>query len=117
MPEEPFQLPSLNYKRPLSRSSWSPGQHKDEDTSGLEVLENFINVEEDKLFQPVEPIWRQEAIVLGQSSAPLIFTFILQYSLTVSSVFIVGNIGKVELAAVSLASSMLPLDPLEIALF
>ncbi|KAF2188268.1 MATE efflux family protein [Zopfia rhizophila CBS 207.26] len=48
--------------------------------------------------------WRREAKVLTKSSAPLILTFLLQYSLPVASVFTVGHIGKVELGAVSLAS-------------
>lgn len=41
---------------------------------------------------------------LTQYSVPLIITFLLQYSLTVASVFSVGQLGKSELAAVSLAS-------------
>jgi len=50
--------------------------------------------------------WQRETKVLLKSSAPLILTFLLQYSLPVASVFTVGHIGKVELGAVSLASSM-----------
>ena len=49
--------------------------------------------------------WQREAKVLTRSSAPLILTFMLQYSLPVASIFTVGHIGKVELGAVSLASS------------
>lgn len=48
--------------------------------------------------------WQREAKVLTRSSAPLILTFLLQYSLPVASIFTVGHIGKVELGAVSLAS-------------
>ncbi|KAK2783574.1 hypothetical protein FQN52_009578 [Onygenales sp. PD_12] len=48
--------------------------------------------------------WRREAIVLTKYTAPLMLTFILQYSLTVASIFTVGHLGTVELAAVSLAS-------------
>lgn len=48
--------------------------------------------------------WRREAKVLTKSSAPLILTFLLQYSLPVASIFTVGHIGKIELGAVSLAS-------------
>lgn len=47
---------------------------------------------------------QQEARILVQTSAPLILAFLLQYSLTVASIFVVGHIGEVELAAVSLAS-------------
>jgi MATE family multidrug resistance protein len=48
--------------------------------------------------------WQREAKVLSKSSAPLILTFLLQYSLPVASIFTVGHIGKIELGAVSLAS-------------
>lgn len=39
-----------------------------------------------------------------KSSLPLIATFVLQYSLTVASVYAVGNLGSAELAAVSLSN-------------
>ncbi|KAF9694449.1 hypothetical protein EKO04_007465 [Ascochyta lentis] len=48
--------------------------------------------------------WKRETKVLTKSSAPLILTFLLQYSLPVASIFTVGHIGKTELGAVSLAS-------------
>ncbi|ODV98239.1 hypothetical protein PACTADRAFT_725 [Pachysolen tannophilus NRRL Y-2460] len=47
---------------------------------------------------------RQEIYAISKSSLPLIVTFLLQYSLTVVSIFSVGHIGKTELAAVSLAT-------------
>lgn len=47
---------------------------------------------------------RTEVKVLFQYSIPLIVTFLLQYSLTVASVFSVGRLGLNELAAVSLSS-------------
>ncbi|KAL7267995.1 ethionine resistance protein [Rhizina undulata] len=47
---------------------------------------------------------RREAKVLLTYSAPLVVTFLLQYSLVIASVFSAGNLGKDELAAVSLAS-------------
>jgi len=52
----------------------------------------------------IHATWQREAKVLARYSAPLILTFFLQYSLTVASIFTVGHLGKVELAAVSLAS-------------
>ena len=52
----------------------------------------------------IKTTWQREAKVLGRYSAPLILTFLLQYSLTVASIFTVGHLGKVELGAVSLAS-------------
>ncbi|KAF2268750.1 MATE efflux family protein [Lojkania enalia] len=48
--------------------------------------------------------WQREAKVLTKSSAPLILTFLLQYSLPVASIFSVGHIGRIELGAVSLAT-------------
>jgi MATE family multidrug resistance protein len=48
--------------------------------------------------------WQRELKVLTKTSAPLILTFILQFSLPVASIFTVGHIGKTELGAVSLAS-------------
>lgn len=47
---------------------------------------------------------RRELITLARNSAPLVVTFILQYSLTVASIFSVGHLGKTELGAVSLGS-------------
>ena len=47
---------------------------------------------------------KRELIYLGKASMPLTMTFLLQYSLTVASVFSVGHLGKTELGAVSLAS-------------
>lgn len=48
--------------------------------------------------------WQRETKVLLKSSAPLVLTFLLQYSLPVASIFTVGHIGTIELGAVSLAS-------------
>lgn len=52
----------------------------------------------------IQSSWSREARVIGQYSLPLIITFLLQYSLTVASIFTVGHLGTVELGAVSLAS-------------
>ncbi|KAK2744835.1 hypothetical protein FQN57_004159 [Myotisia sp. PD_48] len=52
----------------------------------------------------IHTTWQREAKVLTQYTMPLMVTFILQYSLTVASIFTVGHLGKVELASVSLAS-------------
>lgn len=60
--------------------------------------------EEAVLQGKVQTTWQREAKVLVRSSTPLVLTFLLQYSLTVASVFTVGHLGKVELGAVSLAS-------------
>jgi multidrug resistance protein, MATE family len=52
----------------------------------------------------IQTTWQREAKVLAKYSAPLMVTFVLQYSLTVASIFAVGHIGTAELGAVSLAS-------------
>ena len=52
----------------------------------------------------IQTTWQRESKVLFRYSRPLIVTFMLQYSLTVVSIFTVGHIGKIELGAVSLAS-------------
>ncbi|KAL8718165.1 MAG: hypothetical protein Q9225_004660, partial [Loekoesia sp. 1 TL-2023] len=52
----------------------------------------------------IHTTWQREAKVLSRYSAPLVVTFLLQYSLTVASIFTVGHLGKVPLGAVSLAS-------------
>lgn len=52
----------------------------------------------------ISTTWQREITVLVRYSGPLILTFLLQYSLTVASVFSVGKLGTNELAAVSLAS-------------
>ena len=51
-----------------------------------------------------KPTWREEAEILTTSSLPLIVTFVLQYSLTAASIFIVGHLGKTELGAMTLAN-------------
>lgn len=52
----------------------------------------------------IHTTWQREAKVIARYTAPLLITFLLQYSLTVASIFTVGHLGKVELGAVSLAS-------------
>ncbi|PKY09318.1 MATE efflux family protein [Aspergillus campestris IBT 28561] len=52
----------------------------------------------------IQTTWKREALVIGRNAAPLVLTFLLQYSLTVASIFTLGHLGKAELGAVSLAS-------------
>jgi multidrug resistance protein, MATE family len=52
----------------------------------------------------IQTTWQREAKVISRYAGPLMVTFVLQYSLTVASVFTVGHIGVAELGAVSLAS-------------
>lgn len=52
----------------------------------------------------IQTTWQREAKVLTGYSLPLMATFLLQYSLTVASIFTLGHLGTEELGAVSLAS-------------
>ncbi|KAI1436623.1 MATE efflux family protein [Xylaria sp. CBS 124048] len=52
----------------------------------------------------IETTWRREAQTIANYSPPLILTFILQYSINITSIFTVGRIGKVELGAVTLST-------------
>jgi MATE family multidrug resistance protein len=52
----------------------------------------------------IKTTWQREFKTLAAYSGPLMLTFILQTSLTLTSVFTVGHIGKNELGAVSLGS-------------
>ena len=63
-----------------------------------------VKWEEAVLEGKIQTTWQREAKVLARYSGPLVLTFVLQYSLTIASIFTVGHIGKVELGAVSLAS-------------
>jgi MATE family multidrug resistance protein len=80
----------------------------DEDSSAEDPTESAEAIdakwEEAVLNGQIQTNWRREAKVLVQYSAPLMLTFILQNSLTLTSVFTVGHIGKIELGAVSLGS-------------
>lgn len=55
-------------------------------------------------YQPIDTDTTTEVKMMMQSSIPLIITLLLQYSLTVASVFFVGNLGSNQLAAVSLSN-------------
>ncbi|THZ89391.1 MATE efflux family protein [Aureobasidium pullulans] len=72
---------------------------------GIDTPENIDKRWEEAVASgKIKTTWQREAIVLARYSRSLILTFLLQYSLTVTSVFTVGHIGKLELGAVSLAS-------------
>lgn len=74
------------------------------DHAGMDDAEIDQKWEEAVLAGQINTTWRREAIVIGKYAAPLMITFILQYSLTVASIFTLGHLGKKELGAVSLAS-------------
>ncbi|KAM0713163.1 hypothetical protein Q7P35_000615 [Cladosporium inversicolor] len=79
-----------------------PGDADEEPEESAEDID--AKWEEAVLKGQIQTTWRREAKVLVQYSAPLMLTFILQNSLTLTSVFTVGHIGKIELGAVSLGS-------------
>lgn len=54
--------------------------------------------------QAIETSWRYEAKLMVTNSAPLVMTFILQFSMQMSSILSLGHLGRTELAAASLAS-------------
>lgn len=51
--------------------------------------------------------WKEEVIIGVTHAAPLVVTFILQYSIDVSSIIVAGRLGKVELGAVSCKPTVL----------
>ena len=72
---------------------------------GQDEAENIDKKWEEAVIEgKIQTTWQREAKVIGRYSGPLVLTFLLQYSLTVASIFAVGHLGKTELAAVSLAS-------------
>lgn len=76
--------------------------------SNSSFLQNDVNdilsIHSNKILKEPETNLKTEIKVLLKYSFPLIITFLLQYSLTVASVFSVGRLGSTELAAVSLSS-------------
>lgn len=52
----------------------------------------------------IHTTWQREAKTIAIYSRSLIVTFLLQYSINITSIFAVGHIGKAELGAVSLAT-------------
>jgi MATE family multidrug resistance protein len=60
----------------------------------------------------IKTTWQREAKTIAVYSRSLIVTFLLQYSISVASIFAVGRIGKLELGAVSRTSARFqPLPP------
>lgn len=52
----------------------------------------------------IKTTYKRETVVMLKSSLPISLAFLLQYSLTVASIFCVGHIGKTELSAISVAA-------------
>ena len=53
--------------------------------------------------EKIPTTWQFEARLLARYSRSIVATFLLEYSLTVTSIIAVGHLGKVELGAASLA--------------
>ncbi|KAI9797123.1 MAG: hypothetical protein M1833_005638 [Piccolia ochrophora] len=87
-------------------SETSPLLHEGPVPSGEDPLldDTSKQWEEAVLAGKIKTTWQREARTLASYSLPLIAENLLEYSLTVTSIFVVGHIGKVELGAASLAS-------------
>ena len=98
--DEPTTRGQPTERDPLLYGIKSRANRADADfTSGDEFLEE--QWEEAVTSGRLRTTWQREAKTIMAYSAPLITTFFLQYSITVTSVFTVGRIGKIELGAVS----------------
>jgi MATE family multidrug resistance protein len=86
-----------------------PELESQDDKPTMEVSEVTLLLPEihSKLHDDDEPevlVWHHEARTIVHYAAPMCLTLLLQYSLTVSSILVVGHLGKKELGAVSLAN-------------
>lgn len=88
--------------RRYSRGSIEHGLHSVR--SNTSNIQDVLSVHSNALLAEPDTTLATEARVLFKYSVPLTITFLLQYSLTVASVFSVGRLGSTELAAVSLSS-------------
>lgn len=89
----------------ISRSSLGDGLHPVRSSVSTHGdINDILSVHSKTLLEEPHTTPAIETKVLMRYSGPLIVTFLLQYSLTVASVFSVGRLGSVELAAVSLSS-------------
>ncbi|KAF3987548.1 hypothetical protein FT663_03867 [Candidozyma haemuli var. vulneris] len=94
-----FQLTPKRSRQSLSELHRTPSH-----VSHHESLNDILSVHSAAMLsEPKTTIFRETRTLL-KYSVPLIITFLLQYSLTVASVFSVGRLGPTELAAVSLSS-------------
>ncbi|PYI11807.1 putative membrane protein, putative efflux pump [Aspergillus sclerotiicarbonarius CBS 121057] len=80
------------------------GERRGSQYDGVDSEEIDRKWEEAVMAGLIQTTWKREAQVIGKNAAPLVVTFLLQYSLTVASIFTLGHLGKKELGAVSLAS-------------
>ncbi|SGZ47387.1 CIC11C00000005828 [Sungouiella intermedia] len=87
----------------ISRTSLDPND-LNAVRSNVSNINDVLSVHSNSMLGEPDTNLKTETRVLLKYSIPLIITFLLQYSLTVASVFSVGRLGSTELAAVSLSS-------------
>ncbi len=116
--EKPGLIKHL-YKRVFSTKVPLPG--RDEETEGsagpteesplLQPVDSSTFITDNELLDEqfeaavaagqIKTTWQREAKTITVYSRSLITTFMLQYSISIASIFAVGHIGKLELGAVS----------------
>ncbi|ODV68626.1 MATE efflux family protein [Hyphopichia burtonii NRRL Y-1933] len=89
----------IEQERELLKDNKIPIAHDDDDDEVAETFENAVSSH--KISSTTASI---ELKSLVKSSIPLVLTFLLQNSLSTVSVFTVGHLGAVELAAVSMGA-------------
>lgn len=97
-------IPPVFLLTPKSRPSLSDLHRTHSRVSHHESFNELLLVHSSVLLDEPKTTLFTETRTLLKYSVPLIVTFLLQYSLTVASVFSVGRLGPTELAAVSLSS-------------
>ncbi|KAF1817431.1 MATE efflux family protein subfamily [Eremomyces bilateralis CBS 781.70] len=96
-PTTPKNLPSANEQSPLLGR-----QEENLESNDSESIDK--RWEEAVAEGKITTTWQRETQVLWQYSRSLILTFMLQYSLPMTSIFTLGRKGKIELGAVSLGT-------------
>lgn len=90
----------------MGHRSIQPAGHEASPTETSPLLKSVsgsADVSGDCVASDTRGTWSHEARVIASYSAPLIVTFLLQYSVDASSLIAAGRLGKVELGAVSRA--------------
>ncbi|KAG9238466.1 MATE transporter [Amylocarpus encephaloides] len=100
-PEEPSEVPSFTTV-PSETSLLLPDGAGESHRTQHERLNR--QWEEAVAAGKIKTTWQRESKTIVGYAGPLVITFLLQYSLTVASIFTVGHLGTIELGAVSLAS-------------
>ena len=101
----PTYISSSNSRKPLlcERAIADGDGDGTETTDFLGTAEVALKWEDAVMAGRIHTTWQRESKVLARYSLPLVITFSLQYSFAIASILSAGNLGKNELAAVSLA--------------